>query len=361
MPDQELLKNVRKVLSILDELKNMSDDGLRDICMQYGEATKGNRDELIQRILKVEATENELADYQKYLRFYYFASFREQAKGLSSLDANVSEIEKLFVEKANCARERRRAEEAERNMGLILSNALPLVRLNIEYSHVESDYKAFIKVMTSTGMERAKLADELEELKRKNPVSRFLKKGTIQAKEENKEAFEARAQKEFDGAYQKYTDSMKAYGSILRELFYKMLDDREIASAVLLYRNLPMDFTQPEAYQVQHISDPKITPEEKEAIFDEFLSFARFDPEVDLTGEIFYERVMKFVNQYHTIMASRNALKESNCVGKIKEIVTQQRSIVDQMKKREEEVEVFDASQTESLSLIYEDQHRRKK
>lgn len=361
MPDQELLKNVRKVLSIVDELKKMTDEDLRDICMQYGESTKGTRDELVQRILKVEATDRELEDYQKYLRFYYFASFREQSKGLSSLDGYVSEIERLFEEKANCAHERRIAEEAERKMGLTVSNALPLVRLNIEYSHVESDYKAFIKVMTSTGMERAKLADELEELKRKNPLMRALKKGTIQAKEENKEAFEVKAKEEYDGAYQKYLDGMKAYGSILRELFYKMLDDREIAAAVLLYRSLPMDFSKPEAYKVQYISNPKITPEEKEAIFDEFLKFANFDPEVDLTGEMFYERVMKFVNQYYTIMASRNALKESNCVGKIREIVTQQRSVVDQMKKREEEVEVFDASQTESLTLIYEDSNRRKK
>ena len=78
--------------------RGMSLEDLKDICMQYGEDYSSNsKDELIRTIMEVELSHQELEDYEKYLKYYYFSVFREQMTGLSELDGYISQIEELYI------------------------------------------------------------------------------------------------------------------------------------------------------------------------------------------------------------------------------------------------------------------------
>ena len=362
MPENRMFNNVRKVLAVVAELKNMSIEDLQEICMQYGkETSSSNKDELIQIILGEELSGEEYEDYQKYLRYYYFSAFRENAKGLSIIDETNAKLQDLYRVKEEASVQRRRAQDGKKKVELSTAYALPLVRLNIEYGHAERYFKNYIKVMTRTGMKRAKLSDELEALKKKNVLFRALIKGSIEAKEQEKAAFEVSASDEMDVAYNGYVEGMKAYADILKELFFKMLDNRDVAEAILLYKGVSMDFNTPEAYTVGHLYKVDLTSEQKEEIFNDFLNTARFDPEVDLTGELFFEAVNKYVARYYDLMESRNSLKIAKAVGAMDGIIKRQREVLDKMKANQGQVDLYTPEEDKTLSLLYEEQGRIKK
>jgi len=362
MSESIMFNNVRKVLSVAKELKSMNIEDLQDICMQYGnETNSSNKDELIQIILREELTKEEYEDYQKYLRYYYFIAFRENARGLSIIDETNAQLEDLYRVKEEANKQRRIASDSKRKVELSTAYALPLVRLNIEYSHAERSFKDYIKVMTRTGMKRAKLSDELEDLKKKNVLFRALKKGSIEAKEQEKKDFEVSASSEMDIAYNEYVEGMKAYAAILKELFFKMLDNRDVAEAVLLYKGISMDFNTPEAYTVAHIAKTDLTIEQKEEIFNDFISVSHFDPEVDLTGEIFFEAAKKYVARYYELMESRNSLKMAKCVGAMESIIKKQREVLNKIKTNQDQFDLYTPEEEKTLSLLYEEQGRIKK
>lgn len=362
MPENQMFKNIQKVLNLITELRGMSLEDLKDICMQYGEDYSSNsKDELIRTIMEVELSHQELEDYEKYLKYYYFSVFREQMTGLSELDGYISQIEELYKIKHEAGLEENRAADRKRTLEFKLMDALPLVRLNIEYSHVESSYNSFIKVMTKTGMKLASITEAKEELQRKGLLMRFLKKGTIEDLERQEGSYREQRNHDMDEAYGSYVETVKGYGAYLKEAFFKMLDNREIAEAVYLFINIEMDFNKEEAYKLAYVNDCRFTDEEKEEIFNSFVKKADFDPERDVTGEMFYEAVKKFVSQYYDIMQSRLSLRQSKCVSSIKQLVGKQREIVDGMKKNQEEVGVFSPEDESTLSLIYHEEGRRKK
>lgn len=362
MPNQLLLNSIKKVLDLVEELNKMSSEDLSSICLQYGKDNKAlSREDMIQIILKEELSKEELDNYQAYLRYYYFTSFREQNKGINSLDRTITEIEKYYEEKANASREVRDASDKKRKVEISLINALPLVRLNIEYSNASRVYEEYIKARTRTGMKRASLSDEIDDLKRGNAFLRFIKKGAILAKEEEKSKFEINASKEVDSAYNEYVEGMKQYAKMLKQLFFKMLDNRDILEAVMLKRSINNDFSQESSYVVGHLYDIKVDEDIKEEIYSDFLQKANFDPEVELTGEIFYEAVKKYVGSYYEIMADRNKVRESRCVSRIREIVQEQRSIIEHMKETEKQVDLFSKEEEETLLMIYEQKKGIKK
>ncbi len=362
MPENKMFNNVRKVLGVVSELKNLGVEDLQDICSQYGKKTDNySKDELIQIILKEELSAEEYDDYQKYLRYYYFIAFRENARGLSIIDETNTQLQDLYRVKEEASTQKRLAGDAKRRVELSTAYALPLVRLNIEYSHAERSFKDYIKVMTRTGMKRAKLSDELEDLKKKSILFRALKKGSIEAKQHEQAEFEVSASNEMDVAYKEYADGMKAYADILKELFFKMLDNRDVAEAILLYKGVSMDFDSPEAYTVGHLYETKLTEEQKEEIFEDFINTARFDPEVDLTGEIFFEAAKKYVARYYELMESRNSLKIARCVGAMEEIIKKQREVLDTMKTNQDQFDLYTSEEDKTLSLLYEEQGRIKK
>ena len=42
MPENQMFKNIQKVLNLITELRGMSLEDLKDICMQYGEDYSSN-------------------------------------------------------------------------------------------------------------------------------------------------------------------------------------------------------------------------------------------------------------------------------------------------------------------------------
>ena len=362
MPNNEMFKNIQKVLNLLNELRGMSVEVLKDICMQYGDDYSSDvKEELINTIMGEELSKQELEDYQKYLRYYYFTMFREQMTGLSQLDGYITDIEELYRKKNDYVQERGRALDRKRSVELRLSDALPLVRLNIEYSHVERSYNDFIKMMTKTGMKLASITETKEEIQRKGPIYRFLKKGTLADLTDEEVSFRQQRNHDLDEAYDGYLAVVKVYGEYLKEAFFKMLDNMDIAESVYLYTQLSMDFDSESAFKPGYASNHRFTEEEKEEIFNNFIQSANFDPEQNLTGEEFYEAVKKFVTKYYDVMESRLSLKQNQCNGAIREIVGKQRTVVDGMKKNQEELDIFTPEEQSTLSLIYQENGTRKK
>ena len=70
-----------------------------------------------------------------------------------------------------------------------------------------------------------------------------------------------------------------------------MLDNRDVAEAILLYKGVSMDFNTPEAYTVGHLYKVDLTPEQKDEILQIYLDDIipnRFQPRV-----VFDERSLK--------------------------------------------------------------------
>lgn len=362
MPENGLFKNLQHVFSLIEELRAMSVEDLKDICMQYGEDNSTDiKDELIRTILNVELTPQEVEDYEKYLRYYYFIMFRDQMSGLSQIDGYITEIEDLYRVKNEAGSERLRASDRKRTVEFKLMDVLPLVRLNIEYSHVESRYDAFIKMMTKTGMELASITEAQEDIRKRGLIYSFLKKGKLEELGRKEDSYRAKRNQDLDSSYAEYVDVVKAYGSYLKAAFFKMLDNREIAEAVYLHTNLSNDFSSEEAYKLGYASNCKFTDEEKEKIFDEFIKDANFDPEQNLTGEMFYEAAKRFVTRYYDVMDARLSMRQSRCIQEIRELVGKERTIVDGMKQTREELGIFTPEEEATMSLIYKENGRRKK
>ena len=326
MIDEVMLKGVSKAFSIIKELNEMSFEDLVDICEQYGEKTNGlGKNELILLILKNELTSKEFSDYQKYVNY---CNFRQSMTSLDNLNSSIDQIQAIFKRKSELAMERNRAENAKREVEFALFNALPLVRLNISYSHVESDLDNYINKRTKSGMHIASLHDEIDYIKSKNLIYRILKKNKMENLEKEKHDVVTKALLENDSLYQKYVSTVKNYGNELKSMFYKMLDNRLIANSVYLYRNMEMDASKDDFYKLNHVYDAKFTLEEKEEIFEDFLASADFDPERDVTGPIFYEAVKKYVTKYYSVIASRISLKQSELIAQIKDIVKEQKETI---------------------------------
>ena len=357
-----MYKSINKVLKVVSELREMSLEDLKDICLQYGESVNSeDKETLINIVLSNELSAQEMSAYQTYLNYYYFSVFQEQMDSLSKLDESVDSIQKLYSEKKEIGDRRRRASDKEKNIDFALRGELPLVRLNIEYSHAQSGFKDYISVKTKTGMKLAEISDELEEKKSRNLLYRFLRKGKIEQLEKKEHRYRNESLLKVDGAYSKYVKLMEAYGDYLRLSFYKLLDNRMIAHSVSSYRNLTNNPKDVRFYDLANIEDVKFSQEEKEEIFKDFLEDAHFDPEVDITGEIFYEAVRKYVTKYYTIMQARYAIRENNIVSIIREIVGKQRELVDGMKRNQSVYGISNPDDMDTMSLIYQDNNRSKK
>ena len=326
MASETLLKNVQKAFELIKKRNEMSIEELNRICEQYGVEANGlEKSELILLILKKELNEQEFNDYQKYVRY---SNFRHSMSSLSALDDSVDQIQKIFERKYELSLEKNRADNGRRAVEFALINELPLVRLNIEYSHVKSAYDDYISRKASSGIKIASLSDELEHMKSKNMIYRFLNRGKIEDLRRKKHETRSAALEENDEMFTQYGKTVKAYVDMLREMFYKMLDDRLIANSVYLYRNLPMDTSQEDFYKVGSIQNVRFDLEEKERIFEDFLQDANFDPEREVTGTIFYDAVKKYVTKYYSIMEARLSIKQGSLVKEIKDIVDRQKGMV---------------------------------
>ncbi len=353
MADQMLLKDVKSVLRKIEEIKSLSDEELREECSIFMTLDSNtSREDMITSILNTELSPEEKANYNMYLRYYYFSTFREQNKGISALDEGLTQIEDLYKVKDASTREISDARDRKREALFAMNTALPLVRLNIEYSHVDSAYKRYINVRTKTGMKQAQLNEEYEKLDRSSTLMRFLKRKSINSLRKEKHEHALTSMIEENAEFDKYLDSLRKYAASLRELFYKMLDNDGIRMAVRLKQEMSNDFTKEEAYKVQFRSFDRLTLEEKEQIYNEFIETASFDPEAEVTGEIFFEAAKKFVVSYYDIMISRNERRQSECVSKIRNIVTEQKNIVNRLKDKEQQFDLFTEEEDRTLSLI---------
>jgi len=356
-----MLKSVRKALKIIEELQGMDLETLKDICSQYGEDFSSNsKDDLIRVILKIELSNEELEDYERYLKYQYFMLYKQHEEGIQSIDKYVDGIRELYSIKDQASREERTAQEKERKLQFALSDVLPLVRISIEYGHVERGLDDYIKVRTKTGLKLGKMRDEIDDMKARGLIYQRLNRKAIEKKEKTHDEYWEQASKEVREARVKYESIVGEFAKYFREAFYKLLDRREIAEAVQLYRTIPSNFEDPSVFKVQSLSNVRFEDEEKEEIYDEFIKFANFDPEEKLTAERIYDAVLRFVCQYYKVMASRNSLRQSNCVNAIREIVEKERQVVDSMKINQQQFYDLISDEAQTLSLTIEDGKKKK-
>jgi len=325
MVDEKLLKNVQKAVNLINELNILSVEDLKNAAMQYGLDFNGDKEEIVLSIVRKKLTVEEYEDYQKYVSYL---RFKRSMSNLSLLDESVDQIQRIFEEKYKMTSESNRADDQKREVELQFSGAMSLVRLNTEYAAVKKALDDYISKETKSGMKIASLSEKLEFINSRNIFYRFLHRGKAEDLEKKKHQTVVFSLIENEAAYKKYEATVKNYVSKLRELFYKMLDNRVIANAVYLYRTMPRDVEDENFYKVGNLSDIKFTLEEKEAIFDDFVKEANFDEEEHVTGPIFYEAVQKYVTKYYSIMKSRIAIKQSKLVKDIKKIVDGQKGLV---------------------------------
>ena len=353
MANQFLLKDVKNVLVRIEELKNLSDEELKDKCRLYTTLGENmSRDDMITTILTNILTPEEQASYNMYLRYYYFSTFREQNRGINALDESITQIEDLYKIKDASVREMSIAHDKKRETLLAMNTALPLVRLNIEYSHVDAAYKKYISFRTKTGMKQAQMNEEYDKLNGRSTVVRFLKKKSLDNLRKERDRFSLESTTKEIEEFDKYLDSLKVYANSLRMLFYQMLDHDGIRMAVRLKQDMSNDFTKEEAYKVQNRPYDRLTDEEKEAIYEEFIENAHFDPEAEVTGEVFYEAARRFVISYYDIMIGRNERRQSECISKIRNVVNDQKNIVKRLKDKEQQFDLFTEEEDRTLSLV---------
>ncbi len=349
-----LLSNVKKALKLIEELKSMSVEDLKGILDQYGEDCHfTEKDDLIRCILSVELTDQEMKDYERYLKYHYHMLYKEHEEGILAVGGYIEQITELYRIKDVAGREENRARDKRRELTLHMNDALPLVRLNIEYSHAERALDDYIKIRTKKGLALGKMSDELDDMKSRSAVYRKLHQKEISEREEARDSFKESASLAIDAVYATYEEKVDDYYKYLKQAFFSMLDNRYVAEAVYLYKSISMDFSSEEAYKVGFAPGVKFTLEEKEEIFKDFLDFANFDPEINLTGDVFYNAALKFVCQYYKTIESRNDLRKARCIAEIRKIVELEKEVVDRMKSNQQEFDLITTEESKSLSLLY--------
>ncbi len=301
----------------LEELKNTA--------VQYGIDYNKNKDELVLSIVREELTVEEYEDYQKYVSYLHF---KRSMSNLSLLDESVSKIQGIFEAKYKMSLESNKADDREREVELQFFNAMSLVRLNSEYSLVKKALDDYISKEAKSGTRIASLTDKIDFINSRNMFYRFLHRGETENLEKKRHQTRVFALVENQAALEKYEATVKNYVGQLREMFYEMLDNRVIASAVYLYRTMSMNVLDENFYKVGIVSNIKFTPEEKAAIFEDFVKDANFDDETIITGPVFYEAVKKYVTKYYSIMKSRISIKQSRLLKDIKTVVDSQKGLV---------------------------------
>jgi len=353
MVDKEMQENLENALRKVNIIETGDyDDYLESLNINLRLLTNDQKKELF---LIMYLNKEEYDAYQKFIYsqhnnpFYYV---------IDELDKVTDRASELLNEKRKCKKTIRDAKKEKDNIKFELASVLPLVRLNILYSQFDSYWNKYIKLNTRVGMKRAKYIDEIEEKELKNVLYRMLCNGKIKELKSEFNKYNIESKDELDNARTEYIEAGKKYYLSLKEEFFKIFKSKILSKAIILNYNLILntDINSDNFYEIEDIKDTKIKEELYDEIYSNFISFADFNEEIPLTGDIFYEAVLRYLYHYYDVIISRNEIKIARSMNEVREINSQQKELLNDIKELNLSslgfVDSFSKDESDTMALV---------
>ena len=361
MLDAKMLESVNETLKLIEELDSKTDIELREILKEcVGTIDNLSRQEIINQILRSKLKPQDFMYYEKYLYYLQNQRVQEFSDSLDTLTDLSSKIDSIQQDKRRYHGISMQMSERANKTKMGLRN-IPMIRARIESSHVVSRKDDYVSKRTRVGMSRANIIEEMESIQKSGFIIRNLKKRKATLLKEKLQAYDKEHLKEVDENYELFAKEIKEYCNLLRELFYNMLKNRDVCVATMqatrLYNHTDIQYDEDDL-GIKLPSAKEIEEVDKEVLYQAFLNFANFNnmSADDITAELYYEQLQKFVLYYINTIIGRMETKTNLANNEITTLCEEQKGVVNSLKSRQMILDVnsdLTEDENETLSLLY--------
>ncbi len=359
MIDEKMINSVKKTLSFLEELNQKNDSELKEIIKQNNlSGTHFERQEMLELIFKHFITGEDLKYYQRYLDYAKARNAEKIGVTLDSLNDLTGEINGIYQARKISIDLKNSAQKRIETLNRVLINA-PYIRASIAFSHVENRKDNFIHTRTIDGMGRAKYTDAISDIQRSGFIVRALKASKMKKLKAGLAEHNQTSLPNLDKAYQDYTDEVKKYCEVLRQLFYEFLDNMTIRRGAYmshrLYAKIGVNLDE-EDLGLKEPSPEELANIDKEELYKSFIDFAKLPSLEILPSELFKEKLIEFIIYYDQTIVNRANYKISNANNTVAQLFNKQKSIVSELiTSRDNYIgsTSFNEDEEDTFSLVY--------
>lgn len=357
MTDEKMMQSVASTLKFIESLKAKTDDELRKIVQENNiEILPMDRKKMLEALFEHFIVGEDLLYYKKYVALMRVKNAQLTGDTLDKLNSLIASISEEYERRKECNIRRNNAlnniDKIQRELKF-----LPMIRASIAFSHVESSKERFISARTKDGMKRAKLTDEITDIKKKNIIIRALKAGKVKQLQAELNEHNELSGKNVEVVCKDFEKMVKEYCDVLRELFYEMLDNRVIQkSAYMSYcliAKIGIDYTK-EDLGIKIPSDSELKEMDKEKIYSTFIEFAKFPSAAELDSAMFVIKLREFATYYERTVASRAAYKVNVTNNEIARLFSLQKGLVQELvQQREQSEDTLWLDDEKAFTLVY--------
>lgn len=363
MVDEKILKSVSDTLKILESLRSRNTSELKEQLKDNDLYEEGLSDEeMIDRLLHFFVSEEEMSYYEKYLEYKRVKNANVIAESLDSLLAITEQIDGIYTDR----------KEYRVNRGKTLENinqlkgalrVLPIIRVSIEHSHVESLKDYYIHARTRDGMQRAKITEAIEDIGRRGIIVRTLKTRQVAKLSEKLKEHDSSGLPLLHKAYDDFTAQIKKYCDLLNNFFNKMLDNDKLCAAAIMSAKLingdGVDYTK-EDLGISKPSKEEIKEVDRESLYTTFVNFSNFPSAEDVTSEMYFKALEEFVLYYESVVYKRSEVGINMANNEVAKLFKKQQEVILGLASKRGEFIIdssFSEDEDDTFTLIYAKNH----